>query len=45
MIARDLEISIGTLFTVYNAPYSGCGIVFGTDPEHLDEIMPSKSHS
>jgi hypothetical protein len=29
-----------TLFTVYNAPYSGCGIVFGTNAEHLDEIMP-----
>jgi hypothetical protein len=41
IIPRHLEISIGTLFTVYNTPYSGCGIVFGTNAEHLDEIMPS----
>jgi hypothetical protein len=41
IIPRDPGISIRTLFTVYNAPYSGCGIVFGTNPEHLDEIMPS----
>jgi hypothetical protein len=41
IIPRDLEISIGTLFTVYNTPDSGCGIIFGTNPEHLDEIVPS----